>query len=352
MLFGLQKRGGATSSLKKVWLSSVAAVGLLAAGVASAAEVNVYSARQENLIKPILDRFSEQTGITVNLITGGADELITRMELEGRNSPADILLTVDVGRLHRAKEMGLLQPVESEVLSSQIPEQYRDSDGHWFSVSLRSRVIVYDRERVDPSQLSTYEDLADPKWDGKICIRSSSNIYNQSLTASMVSHHGVEATEEWARGLVANMARNPQGGDRDQIAAVAIGQCELAVVNTYYLAGMLNATTDAEREQAQAVAVFWPNQEGRGAHINVSGAGVSAHAPNEAEAIQLLEFMVGDEAQTWYAEANNEFPIRTDIPVSDTLESWGEFEADPLALEQLGIHNAEAVRLMDRAGWR
>ncbi|MEX0738763.1 MAG: Fe(3+) ABC transporter substrate-binding protein [Pseudohongiella sp.] len=352
MLFGLQNRVGTSRSIKKACLSSLAALSVLAAGVVSAAEVNVYSARQENLIKPILDRFSEQTGITVNLITGGADELITRMDLEGANSPADILLTVDVGRLHRAEEMGLLQPVESAVLNSQIPEQYRDAENHWFSVSLRSRVIVYDRERVDPAQLSTYEDLADPKWAGKICIRSSSNIYNQSLTASLVSHHGAEATEEWARGLVANMARDPQGGDRDQIAAVAIGQCELAVVNTYYLAGMLNATSDDQVEQAQAVAVFWPNQDGRGAHINVSGAGVSEHAPNRAEAIQLLEYMVSDDAQTWYAEANNEYPVRADIPVSATLESWGEFKADPLALDQLGIHNAEAVRVMDRAGWR
>lgn len=352
MLFGLQHRGGATRSWKKMCVSSVATLSLLAASVLSAAEVNVYSARQENLIKPILDRFAEQTGITVNLITGGADELITRMELEGANSPADVLLTVDVGRLHRAEEMGLLQPVESEVLNTRVPEQYRDADGHWFSVSLRSRVIVYDRERVDPAQLSTYEDLADPKWAGKICIRSSSNIYNQSLTASLVSHHGAEATEQWARGLVANMARNPQGGDRDQIAAVAIGQCELAVVNTYYLAGMLNATSADQVEQAQAVAVFWPNQEGRGAHMNVSGAGVSRHAPNRAEAVQLLEYMVSDEAQAWYAEANNEYPVHPDVPVSDTLASWGEFKADPVALDQLGIHNAEAVRVMDRAGWR
>lgn len=352
MLFGLPDRGCAARLLRKLCLSCAATLGLLVSGLLNAAEVNVYSAREENLIKPVLDRFSRQTGITVNLITGGADELITRMNLEGANSPADVLLTVDVGRLLRAQNMGLLQPVESDLLSSQIPEQYRDSEGHWFGVSLRSRVIVYDKNRVDPARLSTYEALADPTWAGKICIRSSSNIYNQSLSAAMVSHHGVDATEAWARGLVANMARNPQGGDRDQIAAVAIGQCELAVVNTYYLAGMLNATSGAERKQAQAVAVFWPNQDDRGAHINISGAGVSKHAPNRAEAIQLLEYMVSDEAQTWYAEANNEYPVRADIPVSDILASWGKFKADPLALEQLGIHNAEAVRLMDRAGWR
>jgi iron(III) transport system substrate-binding protein len=321
------------------------------------AEVNVYSAREENLIKPILDQFSEQTGIKVNLITAGADELTTRMELEGANSPADLLLTVDVGRLLRAQEMGLLQPVQSAVLESQIPAQYRDSAGHWFGVSLRARVIVYDRERVDPAQLSTYEDLADPKWQGKICVRSSSNIYNQSLSAAMLSHHGVAATEAWARGLVANFARQPQGGDRDQIAAVAIGQCDLAIVNTYYLAGMINATGADQREQAAAVNVFWPNQqgsglEGRGAHINISGVALSRHAPNKDAAVQLMEFLVSDEAQTWYAEANNEYPVRPGIAVSETLQSWGEFKADPLALEQLGIHNAEAVRVMDRAGWR
>lgn len=345
--------------MKKLFLAMCAVTALTAGSVASvqAAEVNVYSAREENLIKPILDQFSAQTGITVNLITAGADELTTRMELEGANSPADVLLTVDVGRLLRAQEMGLLQPVQSDVLESQIPAQYRDSAGHWFGVSLRARVVVYDRERVDPAQLSTYEDLADPKWQGKICVRSSTNIYNQSLTAAMVSHHGVEATEQWARGLVANFARDPQGGDRDQIAAVAIGQCELAIVNTYYLAGMINATSADQREQAAAVAVFWPNQagsglDGRGAHINISGAALSKNAPNKAEAIQLMEFLVSDEAQTWYAEANNEFPVRPGVPVSETLQSWGDFKADSLALDQLGIHNADAVRLMDRAGWR
>lgn len=345
--------------MKKLFLAMLTASALVAASSASvqAAEVNVYSAREENLIKPILDRFTAQTGISVNLITAGADELTTRMELEGANSPADILLTVDVGRLHRAQGMGLLQPVQSDVLEEHIPAQYRDSDGHWFGVSRRGRVIVYDKARVDPAELSTYEDLADPKWRGKICVRSSTNIYNQSLTASMVSHHGVAATEEWARGLVANFGRQPQGGDRDQIAAVAIGQCQLAIVNTYYLAGMINATSADQREQAAGVAVFWPNQQGeglagRGTHFNISGAALSKHAPNKTEAIQLMEFLVSEEAQTWYAEANNEYPVRPGVAASATLQSWGEFKVDALALDQLGIHNADAVRLMDRAGWR
>lgn len=318
----------------------------------ASAEVNIYSARQENLIKPILDRFTEETGIQVNLITAGADELTQRLELEGRNSPADLLLTVDVGRLHRAKEAGLLQPVQSDELMRQVPEQYRDPEGHWYAMSLRSRVIVYHEDRVDPDNLSTYEALADDRWDGRICIRSSSNIYNQSLVASLISHNGVEQTEAWARGLVDNMARSPQGGDRDQIGAVSAGQCDLAVVNTYYLAGMLNSPIADQREIAESVEVFFPNQDGRGAHINVSGAGLTRSAPNPEDAVRLMEFLVGEEAQTWYAETNNEYPIRSDIPVSDTLAGWGEFKADELPLEELGIHNAEAVRVMDRAGWR
>jgi iron(III) transport system substrate-binding protein len=342
--------------MKKVFLSMFAVSALSAAmfvaAAAQAAEVNVYSGREENLIKPLLDRFTTETGISVNLITAGADELTTRLELEGANSPADLLLTVDVGRLLRAKDLSLLQAVDSDLLESQIPAQYRDSEGQWFGVSLRARVVVYDKERVDPAQLSTYEDLVDPTWRGQICVRSSSNIYNQSMTAAMISHLGVEATEQWARGLVANFARQPQGGDRDQIAAVAIGQCQLAIVNTYYLAGMMSATSAEQREQASKVAVFWPNQQDRGTHINISGVGLAAHAPNRPEAVQLLEFLVSDEAQTWYAETNNEFPVRPGVPVSAALQGWGAFKADALSLQQLGIHNAESVRLMDRAGWR
>ena len=246
----------------------------------------------------------------------------------------------------------LFRSVDSDVLMRQVPSQYRDSDNQWFAASLRSRVIVYDKERVDPSELSTYEALADPKWRGDICVRSSSNIYNQSLVASLVSHNGLDDTQQCAQSLVENFARSPQGGDRDQIAAVAIGQCQLALVNTYYFAGMINSTMDDQREQASRVAVFWPNQEGRGAHINISGAAVARHAPNRQEAVQLMEYLVSDEAQEWYAETNNEYPVREGVPVSDTLASWGAFKADNLALEQLGIHNAEAVRLMDRAGWR
>jgi len=319
---------------------------------ALADEVNIYSARQENLIKPILDIYSERTGTKINLVTGGADELIQRLELEGSNSPADLILTVDVGRLYRAKEAGVLQSVESETLEAIIPEHYRDSDNQWFSLSLRSRVIIYDKQRVNPAELTGYADLADPKWKNKVCVRSSSNIYNQSLVASMVSRQGVAATEAWAKGLVANFARDPQGGDRDQIAAVAVGQCALALSNSYYLAGMIQTGSDAEKKAADAVAVFWPDQNSNGAHMNISGAGVTKAAKNKEAAVKLLEFLASEEAQHWYAETNNEFPVREDVPASELLKSWGEFKADDIALEELGIHNADAVRLMDRAGWQ
>lgn len=331
-------------------LTTIATV--LCASLVQADEVNIYSAREENLIKPILDIYSRETGVTVNLVTGGADELIQRLSLEGANSPADLLLTVDVGRLYRAKEAGVLQSVQSPLLDAEVPANYRDSEGYWYALSLRSRVIVYDKERVNPADLSTYADLADPKWRGKICVRSSSNIYNQSMVASMVSRNGVAQTEEWAEGLVANFARSPQGGDREQISAIAAGQCQVALVNTYYLAGLLSSSNPADRANGEAVAVFWPDQNSNGAHINISGAAVTKAAKNKDAAVKLMEYLVSDEAQHWYAETNNEFPVRDDVQSSELLKSWGEFKADDIALDQLGIHNAEAVRLMDRAGWK
>ena len=328
------------------------AVGTLASAYVSAAEVNVYSARSEELIKPALDRFSEETGIEVNLITESADALIRRIELEGMNSPADVLLTVDAGRLFRAKEAGILAPVDSEILNQRIPSAYRDPEGEWYGLSLRSRVIMFDKSRVDASEIARYEDLADPKWQGQVCIRSSGNIYNQSLLASLIEHLGEQATQDWAEGLVANMARRPQGGDRDQIRAVVAGQCKLAVANTYYLAGMLNSSVAADVEVAHQIGVLWPNQADRGAHMNVSGAGVIKTAKNPDEALQLIEFLSDDYAQQWYAEVNNEYSVREDIATSAILQQFGDFKADELNLEVLGRNNAAAVRLADRAGWQ
>lgn len=316
------------------------------------AEVNIYSERKEELIKPLLERFTADTGIKVNLVTGDGDALIKRLEIEGRNSPADILLATDVARLYRAKSLELLQPVNSDVLENAIPTNFRDGEGYWYGLSLRSRVIVYAKDRVNPEQLSTYEAMINPEWKGRICVRSSSNPYNQSLVASMIARNGIEATQSWATGLVENLARSPRGGDRDQIKAVAVGECDIALVNTYYLGGMLHSEINEEKQAAEKVSLFWPNQNDRGAHFNISGAGVTRSAKNREAAISLLEFLSGDEAQAWYAEMNYEFPVRTGIAVSETLQQWGSYIADDINLDQLGQYNAEAVRLMDRAGWK
>jgi iron(III) transport system substrate-binding protein len=320
--------------------------------VAYAAEVNIYSARQEALIKPLLDQFTGKTGINVNLVTGEADALIKRLEIEGINSPADLLLTVDVARLHRAKEQNLLMPVSSETLDNAISETYRDREGYWYGLSLRSRVIVYAKDRIMPDTLSTYESLADQRWKGRLCVRSSSNVYNQSLVASLIAHHGIEPTEAWARGMVENFARQPQGGDRDQILAVAVGQCDLALINTYYLGGMLHSELETERQAAGEVILFWPNQDDRGAHVNISGAAVTRSAKHKVEAVRLIEYLSSDVAQAWYAEKNYEYPVKAGIEISETLKGWGTFVADELSLDQLGQYNADAVRLMDRAGWK
>lgn len=318
---------------------------------AAAAEVNLYSARQEVLMRPLLEAFEAASGITVNVIAGKADALIARLAREGDNSPADVLLTTDAGRLVRAKQRGLLQPIHSAVLEANIPPQYRDPDGTWYGLSLRARVIVYAKDRVSADELSTYQALAAPKWRGRLCIRSSSNIYNQSLLAALIHHLDAARAEAWARGIVANMARPPQGGDRDQIRAVAAGQCDVAVVNTYYLGRMIAGESDTDRAAAAKVALFWPDQKGRGTHVNVSGAGVTRSAKHRDAAIRLLEYLSGDAAQRLYAEAVFEFPVKPGVPLSPVVAAWGPFKADDLNLSVLGELNAEAVRLFDRAGW-
>lgn len=318
----------------------------------AAEEVNLYSARMESLIKPLLDQFTQNTGIKVNVVSGNADELLQRLKLEGRNTPADMLLTTDAGRLHRAFEEGLLQAVSSEVLSQRVPASYRDPEGYWYGLSLRARPIMYAIDRVKPEQLSSYEQLTSDKWKNKICIRSSNNIYNQSLVASMIVADGHDKTQAWAKGLVANFARPPQGGDRDQIKAVAAGQCDIAIANTYYLAGMHYSQDANEKKAAEKVAVFWPNQDGRGTHVNVSGAGITAAANNRDNAVKLLEYLTSDEAQRWYGMVNGEYPVRKGIEMNEILASWGAFKADTLNLRKLGELNAEALRLMDKAGWR
>ena len=322
-------------------------------GNASAAdEVNVYSARKEALIKPLLDRFSAETGIQVNLVTGKADALLKRLQSEGRNSPADLLITTDAGRLQRAKAANVLQPLQSESLNQAVPAQYRDPDGHWYGLSIRARTVVYAKDRVEPGQLSTYEALAEPQWKGRICVRSSNNIYNQSLVASMIVSHGAENTQSWAEKLVGNFARPPQGGDRDQVKAVATGQCDVALINTYYLGTMVNGKDQKQRAAADKVEVFWLNQDDRGTHVNVSGAGVTRAAPNPQNAQKLLQFLATDASQQWYAEVNNEYPVKPGVAWSETLEAWGKFKRDGINLSLLGVNNPQAVRIMDRAGWK
>jgi len=314
--------------------------------------VNLYSARKEALIKPLLDQFTRKTGIKVNLVTGKADALLQRLKSEGRNSPADLLLTTDAGRLHRAKEAGVLQSVASDKLKQNIPAHYRDPEGYWYGLSVRARPIIYAVDRVTPAQLSTYEALSGPEWKQKICIRSSGNIYNQSLVASMLEVNGQKTTEAWVNGLVNNLARPPQGGDRDQIKAVAAGQCDIAIANSYYYGMMIDSKKESERQATIKTAIFWPNQNSRGAHVNISGAAVTSAAKNRDQAIALLEFLVTNESQAWYGEKNFEYPVKPGVEISSTLKSWGTFKADTLNLATLGRNNPQAVMLMDRARWR
>lgn len=318
-----------------------------------AEEVNIYSGRKENLIKPLLDRFTAQTGIKTNLVTAGADKLLTRLRSEGRNTPADVFITVDAGRLYRAKKEGVFSAINDEILNAAVPSHLRDPEGYWVGLSQRARVIFYVKDRVKAGELTRYEDLASDKWKHKVCIRGSDNIYNQSLVAAMLAADGLQATEQWAKGLVANMARPPKGGDRDQIKAAAAGQCDIAIANTYYYGMMLTSEKDpGEMKAAQAMGVIWPNQQDRGTHVNISGAGITKHAKNPQNALKLLQFLVNPESQKWYAEVNFEYPVNENAETSELLKSWGAFKSDKLNLDVLGKNNAEAVRIMDRAGWK
>ena len=317
--------------------------------------VNVYSARQEALIKPLLDRFSKRTGIQVNLVTGKADTLLARLELEGDNSPADVLITTDAGRLHRAKTAGLLQQVHSKTLHDLVPANYRDGDDYWFGLSIRARVIIAAGDKLDKRTIDSYEMLASPALRGKLCMRSSDNIYNQSLVASMIAAHGEQETLKWAKGIVGNFARPPTGGDRDQILAVAGGLCDVTLANTYYYAMMLSGDNPLHQKAAKQVEIVWPNQNGRGTHVNVSGAGVTRAAKQREGATQaaakLIEYLTSESSQHWYAEINNEYPLATDEDINPMLKSRGQFKRDPLNLDKLGELNNAAVRLMDEAGW-
>lgn len=338
----------------KQFLFSAFCLFFITESVVAAQQVNVYSGRKEELIKPVLDAFTRDTGIKVNLITGKADALIKRLEIEGDASPADLLITVDAGRLYRAKSSSLLQPISSDLINERVPESLRDEEGQWVALSSRLRPIFYDANKVSAEQLSTYEDLVDPKWQGEVCIRSSNNIYNQSLVASMLEAQDSEQTQQWLNGFVKNFARSPAGGDTDQLRAVAAGICSIAIANTYYYGRLQKSDKPDDQAVVEKVKLFWPNQaEGqRGAHINVSGAGVTKYAPNRAAAIQLLEYLLSDQSQQWYAEANNEYPIVSGADVPSTLAALGTFKSDSLSLSKLGENNRQALLMMDKAGWK
>ncbi|MAJ52053.1 MAG: Fe(3+) ABC transporter substrate-binding protein [Flammeovirgaceae bacterium] len=315
-------------------------------------EINVYTHRHYAPDKELFAQFEKELDIKVNVVNANADELILKMENEGEKSPADVLITVDAGRLERAKEKNLLQPINSEVLTSNVPKHLRDVDGHWFGLTKRSRVIVYAKDRVTKDQLSTYEALTEDQWMGKILIRSSGNIYNQSLMASMIANLGEEVAAQWAAGILKNMARSPKGSDRDQMKAVAAGVGDLAIVNTYYVGKLLNSPDSLERRVGQQMGIFFPNQEGRGAHINVSGAGVAKYSPNKANAIKFIEFLSSEAAQEIFSSSNFEYPVNPIVKISPLLQSWGTFKEDKLSLSNLGVLNKSAVLLFDQVGWK
>jgi len=314
--------------------------------------VNLYTSRHYDTDARIYENFTRQTGIRINVLKGNADELIARIQSEGRNSPADLLFTVDAARLWRAEQSGLFQPVDSATLNGSIPSNLRHPDGLWFSLTKRARVVMYNKNAVSPSQLSTYEDLATPKWKGKLAVRSSNNVYNQSLVASLIEHLGESATEEWCRGIVANMAAPPRGGDMDQIKMAASGRAELAIANTYYLTRFAPGRQVPTPQIFDAIGVFFPNQDGRGTHVNVSGGGVVRAAPNRDGAIRFLEYLVQPSAQAIFAQSNSEYPVVPNVPLDPVVARFGDFKEDPVNVAQLGRNNPTAVRIMNAAGWR
>ncbi|WP_284140242.1 MULTISPECIES: Fe(3+) ABC transporter substrate-binding protein [unclassified Virgibacillus] len=318
---------------------------------ASSEEVNLYTSRHYDIDDELYNQFEEKTGIKVNVIEGSADELIERMKREG-DQTADLFYTADAGRLHRAKEQGLLQSVENDVLNKNIPENLRDADNEWFGLTKRARVIVYHKDRVDLNELSTYEDLTDPKWEGRILIRSSENIYNQSLLASFIDLNGRDEAKTWAEAIVANMARDPQGGDRDQAKGVAAGEGDIAVMNTYYLGGMLNSADEAEVNVAKQLEVFFPNQDTTGTHVNVSGIGITKQARNKENAVKLIEFLSSEDVQAQFASANYEYPVNPNVEPDETLKQWGDFKEQDINLSILGENNTEAVKIFNEVGWK
>ena len=331
--------------LPRKHLLAALALTLLGGTAQAADEVVVYSSRIDELIKPVFDAYTKETGVKVKFITDKEAPLMQRIKAEGSNATADLLLTVDAGNLWQAEQMGILQPIKSAVIDANIPPQYRASSHDWTGLSLRARTIAYATDRVKPEELSTYEALAGKEWEGRLCLRTAKKVYNQSLTATLIETHGAEKTEEILKGWVNNLSTDVFSDDVAVLKAIEAGQCDVGIVNTYYY-GRLH------KEQPQLpIKLFWPNQADRGVHVNLSGIGLTRHAPHKEAAIKLVEWMTGPQAQKIFADVNQEFPANPKVEPSAEVAAWGKFKADSLPVEVVGKRQAEAIRLMDRAGW-
>ncbi|WP_035120621.1 Fe(3+) ABC transporter substrate-binding protein [Cohnella panacarvi] len=314
--------------------------------------VNIYSARHYDVDAKLYTQFTQETGIKVNVVEGKAEELIEKIKREGKSTPADLFITVDGGVLNNAKQSGILQPVESSVIEGQVPAALRDTDNQWIGLSTRARVIVFSKDRVKPEQLSTYEDLASDKWKGKVLVRSSTSMYNQSLLASFIALDGEEKAELWAQGIAANLARDPEGGDRDQAKAVVAGIGDVAIMNTYYVGQLFNSDDSEEVKVAEQIGVFFPNQETTGTHRNISGAGLIKHSRNKENAVKLIEFLTGEKAQALFASENFEYPVNEKAEWPELLKSWGAFKAQEVDFAEFGDYNKTAVQIMNKVGWK
>lgn len=335
-----------------VTLLLVMVLGIAGCGTQEVNEVNIYTDRHYDTDQALYDKFTEETGIEVNIVKAGSDELLVRLSTEGKDTEADLLVTSDVGRLYRAAEMGLIKAYESDIIDRNVPENLRAQDDLWTALTVRARVITYAVDRVDPETLSTYEALTGPQWKGKVLVRSSGNIYNQSLLASFIALNGEDAAKEWAAGLVANMARDPEGNDRDQMKAVVAGEGDVAIVNTYYVGKLLNSSDAYEVEVGERIGVFFPNQATNGTHINISGAALTKHGKHSDAATKLVEFLTSEEAQSDYANANYEYPVNESVEPAELLKSFGEFQIQQIDLSLLGEYNEEAVRMFNEVGWK
>jgi iron(III) transport system substrate-binding protein len=328
---------------------------LVAASPAVAQErvLNLYSSRHYQTDEALYANFTKQTGIKVNRIEAAEDPLIERIRSEGERSPADVLVTVDAGRLWRAEQLGMFQPVKSALLEQRIPASFREPDGRWYGFSLRARVIAYNRDKVRDGEISTYEELADPKWKGRVCMRSSTNIYNLSLMGALISHLGEAKAEDWARGVNANLAQQPKGGDTDQLKAVAAGACDVTISNQYYYARLARSEKPDDRQIASRLGVVFPNQKTWGTHVNISGAGVLKNAPNREAAVRFLEYLASDEAQRYFADGNNEWPVVAGVkPHNPVLAAFGEFKRDQLNVATLGRNQPSSQKIYDRVAWK